>query len=79
MVNDPFSSVMYEDERVRWQQLSMQERWRESMNLWQVYLTMGGSLDPEPDSHSPFYFDDEPTPETADGLPDLPVMRHGPV
>ena len=37
-----------------WYRLSPQERWKESERLLQHYLEMGGSLDPEPDSQSPF-------------------------
>ncbi len=35
--------------------LSPVERWQESEKLWQTYLAFGGSLDPEPDSQSPFF------------------------
>ena len=37
-----------------WYRLTPLERMRESMKLWQFYLAAGGSLDPEPDSQSPF-------------------------
>ena len=37
-----------------WYRLTPLERWRESMKLWEFYLRVGGSLDPEPDSQSPF-------------------------
>jgi hypothetical protein len=79
MGNDPFSGGMEDEEWVEWQQLSMEERWRESMKLWQFYLSMGGSLAPEPDSQSPFYFDDSPGPVPADGRPGMRVVRRGPV
>lgn len=29
---------------------------KESMILWDTFLLMGGSLEPEPDPQSPFYF-----------------------
>jgi hypothetical protein len=32
------------------------ERWRASGQLWEVYVALGGNLDPEPDTQSPFYF-----------------------
>lgn len=38
-----------------WYLLTPQERWRESEKLWEIYLEHGGSLDPEPDTQSPFY------------------------
>jgi uncharacterized protein (DUF433 family) len=37
-----------------WYSMSPLERWNESAKLWQFYLEAGGSLDPEPDSQSPF-------------------------
>lgn len=43
-----------EDEWQEWYRLSPLERWEESMKLWQFYLQVGGSLDPEPDPQSPF-------------------------
>jgi len=42
-----------EEEWQEWYRLTPQERLRESMKLWEFYLAMGGSLDPEPDSQSP--------------------------
>lgn len=42
------------DSWMEWYRLTPLERWRESMKLWQFYLQTGGSLDPEPDSQSPF-------------------------
>lgn len=44
------------DEEQEWLHLSPAQRLRETGKLWGVYLTMGGSLDPEPNSQSPFYF-----------------------
>lgn len=46
-----------------WYRLTPQERWRESMKLWERYLATGGSLDPEYDPQSPFnndYYPDGP-------------------
>lgn len=42
------------DEWQEWYRLTPQERWRESMKLWEFYLSVGGSLEAEPDSQSPF-------------------------
>ncbi len=44
----------YDDTLTEWYRLTPQERWEESMKMWQFYLRVGGSLDPEPDSQSPF-------------------------
>lgn len=49
-----------EPEWLEWYRLTPQERWRESMKLWEIFRLFGGSSDPEPDSQSPFYFRDEP-------------------
>lgn len=43
-----------DDEWLDWYRLSPAERWNETEKLWAFYLTVGGSLDPEPDSQSPF-------------------------
>src|SRR5688572_4379348 len=42
------------EEWASWYRLSPQERWRESEKLWQVYFYLGGSLDTQPDTQSPF-------------------------
>lgn len=55
MVKKIDSSITEEDE---WATLTPQERWKESEKLWQIYLEMGGSLDPQPDSQSPFDFEE---------------------
>lgn len=71
-----------EDERwLEWYLLTPQERWRETEKLWELYLSVGGSLDPEPDPQSPFDFGDPPSPEIAvhvtrrDGLY-LAIIEH---
>jgi hypothetical protein len=46
------------DEPDEWAALTPQQRWTESMKLFEFYLSMGGSLDPEPDSQSPFDFEE---------------------
>jgi hypothetical protein len=43
------------EEWAAWYRLTPQERWRESKKLWEVYLYLGGSLEPEPDTQSPFF------------------------
>ncbi len=42
-------------EWAEWYRLTPIERWLESEKLWQTYLALGGSLDPEPDTQSPFF------------------------
>jgi hypothetical protein len=59
MGSDRFTGDTENEEWAAWYRLSMEERWRESMKLWQFYLSVGGSLAPEPDPQSPFYSDDD--------------------
>ena len=44
-----------EPEWVEWYRMTPAERWKESEKLWALYLALGGSLDPEPDTQSPFF------------------------
>ena len=41
-------------EWAEWYSLTPAERFRESMKLWETYLALGGSLEPEPDTQNPF-------------------------
>ncbi len=63
------------EEQAEWYSLTPLERWRESEKLWQTYLSLGGSLDPEPDTQSPFFDPDESRPRTVDGRPGVRVVR----
>jgi hypothetical protein len=67
--------VLSDGEWEEWYQLTPQERWRETEKLWEHYLAVGGSLDPEPDSQSPFYPDYPPSAVPADGRPGVRVIR----
>lgn len=64
-------------EWAEWYAMTPQQRWEESMKLWQTYLALGGSLDPEPDTQSPFFDPDAPCPQPADGRPGVRVVRRG--
>lgn len=46
-------------EWAEWYAMTLQERWAETEKLWAHYLAIGGSLDPEPDTQSPFFDEDE--------------------
>jgi len=63
------------DEWAEWYRLSPAERWAESERLWRAYLMLGGSLDPEPDTHSPFFDPATPGPRPPDGRAGLRVVR----
>lgn len=71
--------IMAEDivgtEWAEWYSLSPLERLKESTKLWQFYLAVGGSLDPEPDTQSPFYFSDEESQNVTNGRTGLHFLR----
>lgn len=60
-----------------WYTLTPLERLEESSKLWQTYLKLGGSLDPEPDTQSPFFDPEEWRALALDGRPGLRVVRRG--
>lgn len=47
-------ACVQDDPWIEWYRLTPQQRWNESTKSWQFYLQVGGALDPEPDSQSPF-------------------------
>ena len=66
-----------EDEWAEWRSLTPEQRFLESMKLWETYLALGGSLEPEPDTQSPFFDPQEWCENSADGRPGLRVLRRG--
>jgi len=48
-----------------------------SMKLWDTYLALGGSLEPEPDTESPFFDPEEWRENAAHGRPGVRVLRRG--
>lgn len=62
-------------EWAEWQSLTPKERWRETEKLWSVFLTLGGNLDPEPDTQSPFNDAFTAGPLPSNGRPGLRVVR----
>ena len=65
------------DEWAEWYRLTPVQRWLESEKLWQTYLALGGSLDPEPDTQSPFFDARAPRPRPAHGRSGVRVLRRG--
>jgi hypothetical protein len=57
-----------------WQRLTPQQRWNESMKLWEIYLAMGGALGPDYDPQSPFNEDYYPSASAADD-PEIVYMN----
>ena len=66
---------LVEEEWAEWYRLSPADRWRETGKLWHSYLMMGGSLDPEPDTQSPFFDPEEPRARASHGRPGMRVIR----
>jgi hypothetical protein len=64
-------------EWAEWYALTPLERLEESSKLWETYLKLGGSLDPEPDSQSPFFDPEEWSAVALDGRPGMRVVRRG--
>src|SRR5258705_12746570 len=64
-------------EWAEWYRLTPAQRWLVSENLWQTYLALGGSLDPEPDTESPFYDPQAPRSGAAHGRAGVRVSRGG--
>ena len=74
-IRDAEQASQDEDSWLEWYRMTPLERWYESSKLWEFYLQIGGSLDPEPDSQSPF---DAVMPHgtpPAYGRPGLRVLR----
>ena len=65
------------EEWAEWYGLSAEQRFLESMKLWETYLALGGSLEPEPDTQSPFFDAEEWGAGAADGRPGVRVLRRG--
>jgi hypothetical protein len=65
------------DEWAEWYRLTPAQRWLESEKLWQTYLALGGSLDPEPDTQSPFFDARAARPRPAHGRTSVRVLRRG--
>lgn len=58
-MNEPltefFKDSFIEEEVLDWYRMSQAERFTESQKLWEVFVLLKGSYDPEPDSQSHFY------------------------
>ena len=64
-------------EWAEWYRLTPQQRFAESEKLWQSFLALGGSLDPEPDTQSPFFDRSQAGPGSPHGGPGLRLVRRG--
>ena len=73
----PTPEELVGEEWASWYKMTPIERWQASSNLWQTYLTLGGSLDPEPDTQSPFFDGSVKGALSAHGRSGLRVLRSG--
>lgn len=62
-------------ELAEWYTLTPMERWRQSSILWETYFSLGGSLDPEPDTQSPFFDRTAQGSRPIDGRPGVHPLR----
>ena len=62
-------------EWAEWYRMTPEERWRAQDDLWTAFLELGGSVEPEPDTQSPFYDQKASGPIPPDGRAGLRVVR----
>jgi hypothetical protein len=65
----------FRPEDMEWWSLTPAQRLCESEKLWATYLALGGSLDPEPDTQSPFHFSEASGPGAAHGRAGVHRLR----
>jgi hypothetical protein len=80
-ITSPENRVSFEvlcgGEWAEWYALSPQQRWQRSQQLWESFIYLGGSLDPEPDTQSPFYDPEAQGSSASYGRPGMRVLRRG--
>ena len=75
MRSSPALEKCVDEEVLEWYRMSPQERWVESMRLWDIFYELGGRLEPEPDSQSPFHDPRSWREEPSHGRPGLRALR----
>ena len=65
------------DEWASWYALTPAERFLESTKMWATYLALGGSLEPEPDTQSPFFDPEEWRESASHGRSGVHLLRCG--
>lgn len=76
-VHPPAIEGCVEDEILEWYRMTPLERWEHSMRLWNTFFLLGGQLEPEPDSQSPFHDAAARRAGPADGRPGVRAVRRG--
>ncbi len=67
----------YSEEMDEWARMTPIQRYIESDKLWSIYLNFGGSLDPQPDSQSPFDFPELQRAVSCNGRSGVHFIRRG--
>jgi hypothetical protein len=70
-----FIDDVVEAEWGEWYRMTPAQRWAETERLWQAYLLLGGSLDPESDTQSPFFDPEAARSRPPDGRSGLHIVR----
>jgi len=64
-------------EWAEWYRLTPAQRWLESEKLWEAFFMLGGSLDSQPDTQSPFFDPQASSLRLAHGRSSLRLVRRG--
>jgi hypothetical protein len=67
--------TIYPPDVLEWMALSPQERAARAGELWDIYLTYGGSLEPDIDPQSPFFDSEAPSSGASDGRAGVHLVR----
>lgn len=65
------------EEWAAWYRLTPAQRFAAQDEMWAIFFALGGSLDPEPDTQSPFFDEEEWRASLADGRSGMRVIRRG--
>ncbi len=75
MIKRPTTTGIVDEECAELYQMTPLQHSKETEKLWSFHLGVGGSLDPEPDTQSPFYVAFEQGPLPVDRRADLRILR----
>ena len=69
------AELIYPPDFLEFAALSPVERLARSADLWDMYLTYGGSLDPDIDPQSPFFAAEAQSSGVINGRPGMRILR----